>query len=210
MLKKIKTRLTGSNVIAAIALFAALGGSSYAAMKLPSGSVGASQLAADSVTSSKVKNGTLKAADFAPGQLPSGSAGAAGATGAQGPAGLQGPAGPAGPQGPKGDKGQQGDRGPAGPAGESAPRLFANVASNGTLYGSAGVTANYKRGTGQYEIVFNRNVYACAKIATLADGSSRIISVITTGGSNGTGVAINTTLRDGTSYDSTFNLAVIC
>jgi len=67
-----------------LALFVALGGTSYAAIKLPAGSVGAKQLRSSAVTSPKVKNRSLRATDFAPGTL------------RRGPRGSQGPAGPAG------------------------------------------------------------------------------------------------------------------
>jgi hypothetical protein len=90
-------------VVAAAALVVALGGTGYAALALPSGSVGTVQLKHNAVTSGKVKNGSLLRADFKTGQLPrglagatgpAGPAGAAGATGATGPAGAVGPAGP--------------------------------------------------------------------------------------------------------------------
>ena len=66
-------------------------------------SVGASQLKANAVNSSKVKNGTLLAKDFKAGQLPAGLQGATGATGAAGPAGPAGAAGAAGAKGDPGD-----------------------------------------------------------------------------------------------------------
>jgi hypothetical protein len=78
-----------SNVIATIALFAALGGSSYAA----------AQIAKDSVTTKEVRNRSLLARDFRAGQLKAGPAGVAGPPGAEGPAGPKGPEGPAGPSG---------------------------------------------------------------------------------------------------------------
>lgn len=90
-----------------LALFIALGGTSYAAVKLPAKSVGTKQLKANAVTGAKVKNGSLVAADFG-GQLP------AGATGAQGPAGPAGPAGPKGDTGAAGAKGDQGTQGAQG------------------------------------------------------------------------------------------------
>ena len=68
-------------VIAMIALFAALAGTSYAA------------LARNSVGTLQVKDRSLLAKDFKTGQLPRG------ATGAPGPAGPAGPAGPTGPAG---------------------------------------------------------------------------------------------------------------
>jgi hypothetical protein len=64
MLRRIRARLTYANVIATLALFIALGGSSYAALKLPKNSVKAKQIAAGAVTSSEVKNGSLKSGDF--------------------------------------------------------------------------------------------------------------------------------------------------
>jgi hypothetical protein len=84
-------------VIACIALAIALSGVGYAAVTLPRNSVGAAQLKANAVNSTKVKNRSLKADDFALGQLPAGPMGLPGmpgAPGAPGPAGPQGPVGP--------------------------------------------------------------------------------------------------------------------
>ena len=50
-------------VVACIALAVALGGTSYAAIKLPAGSVGTKQLKKNAVTSPKVKNNALTGAD---------------------------------------------------------------------------------------------------------------------------------------------------
>lgn len=80
-----RERLTFANVTSLLALFVALGGTGYAATSLPANSVGNAQLKADAVGSGKVRDGSLKAKDFADGQLP---AGARGATGPAGPAGT--------------------------------------------------------------------------------------------------------------------------
>ena len=79
-----------ANVTATMALIVALGGTSYAAIKLPANSVGSAQLKKQAVTNSKlranavtsgtVRNGSLRATDFKAGQLPAGPAGPAGAT----------------------------------------------------------------------------------------------------------------------------------
>jgi hypothetical protein len=92
------------NIVAYTALFLAVGGTSYAAVSLPAGSVtskalapGAvthSKLASNSVTASNVKQGSLTSGLFKPGTITNG--------GVRGPAGPQGPAGPVGPQGPGG------------------------------------------------------------------------------------------------------------
>jgi hypothetical protein len=105
-----------ANVVAYLALSIALGGTSYAAAKLPAKSVGVKQLKNGAVTSSKVRNGSLKAQDFKAGQLPAGTRGATGPQGAQGPQGIQG---------------AQGLTGQAGPAGSALGYVF--VLSNGTV-----------------------------------------------------------------------------
>jgi hypothetical protein len=99
---ELKARFTYGNVVATLALFIALGGSSYAAIALTNNSVRSkhikngqvrnADLGANAVTAPKVKNGSLLAQDFAPGQLP------------------------AGPQGLKGDKGNPGAPGAPGAA----------------------------------------------------------------------------------------------
>jgi hypothetical protein len=93
-----------SLVISCLALFVAGTGTGVAITNaLPKNSVGtpqlrnnavvASKIANDAIVSSKVMNGSLKALDFATGQLP------------------KGDTGPAGPAGPKGDTGAKGDKG---------------------------------------------------------------------------------------------------
>ena len=86
--------------VALLALFFALGGTSYAVAKLPRNSVGTKQLKRNAVISSKVKDRSLLARDFRKGQLPAGP---------QGPRGVQGPQGPQGIQGVPGPKGEKGD-----------------------------------------------------------------------------------------------------
>ena len=86
-------------VVALVALFVAMGGAGYAALKLPKNSVGRQQIKANAVNSSKVANRSLLAGDFKAGQLPTG------------PRGLKGdPCLPSDPscKGPKGDTGAQG------------------------------------------------------------------------------------------------------
>jgi len=86
-------------VVALVALFVALGGVSYAATALPRNSVGPLQIRANAVSSAKVQNHSLRAADFKADQLPKGARGPAGPAGAAGPAGPAGPAGAAGVSG---------------------------------------------------------------------------------------------------------------
>jgi hypothetical protein len=117
----IRLRPSPALVIASIALAISLGGTGYAAFKLPKGSVGSPQLRRGAVTSIKVRNRSLLAVDFKRGQLP-----------AAAPAGLKGE------KGDKGEKGEKGDPGPGGPAGsQGAPGLsgleWVETAGGGSL-----------------------------------------------------------------------------
>jgi len=69
-MRKVREKFTFSNAIALIALFVALGGASYAAIKLPKNSVGTKQLKTKAVTDAKVKDGTITAGKLAAGVLP--------------------------------------------------------------------------------------------------------------------------------------------
>ena len=83
-------RPSHATIVAYLALFVALGGTSYAAITLKRGSVKGKHIAKNAVTSPKVKNGSLRLGDFAAGQLPRGEKGE---PGPRGEAGETGPAG---------------------------------------------------------------------------------------------------------------------
>jgi hypothetical protein len=72
-------------VVACVSLALSLSGAAYAvSTALPRNSVGTVQLKNNAVNSAKVKNASLRAADFAPGQIPPGPAGPQGPPGASG------------------------------------------------------------------------------------------------------------------------------
>lgn len=75
-------------IVSIVALVVALGGTSYAALKLPKNSVGPGQIRANAVSSPKVKDGSLLARDFKKGQLPAGARGPKGERGLAGAAGT--------------------------------------------------------------------------------------------------------------------------
>src|SRR4030081_3853982 len=81
-------------LVACLALFVALGGTSYAAFSLPKNSVGSRQLKRGAVTPSKVAKSTLG--------LFKGQKGDSGAQGLKGDTGVQGLKGDTGAQGPAG------------------------------------------------------------------------------------------------------------
>ena len=88
MLNRLANRLTYANVVATLALFVALGGTSYAALKLPRNSVGSAQLRTGAVRSSDVRDQSLGIRDFSRSTRRA-------LKGEQGPAGAPGPPGTA-------------------------------------------------------------------------------------------------------------------
>jgi hypothetical protein len=90
-------RLTFANVTSLLALFVALGGASYAAIRLPANSVGTKQIQNRSITIRKIDRtalASLRGATGLPG--PQGARGVPGAQGVQGPPGPKGAAGASG------------------------------------------------------------------------------------------------------------------
>ena len=103
MLSRLLARASFANLVSLIALFVALGGTSYGlatgsigSREIENGSVRSTDLRNNDVRSGDVRNFSLLEKDFKPGQLPAGPRGATGATGPQGPAGATGAAFPTG------------------------------------------------------------------------------------------------------------------
>jgi hypothetical protein len=121
-----------------IALFVALGGASYAAIKIPKNSVGAAQIKKNAVTSAKVKDRSLLAKDFKAGQIP------------------------AGARGPQGLKGDQGD------PGTPATALFAAVGQDGSWLPdrSSDVSGVTKHGVGDYEVIMLADLTKCTAVVS--------------------------------------------
>ena len=123
ILKRLSRR--HSTAVAYLALFAALGGSAYAAATVTS-----KNIKDGTITGRDVKNSSLDTNKLSPtavssltGQRglagPQGTTGDRGEQGPDGPTGATGPKGEAGSAGPTGSKGDAGPQGPAGPAGPS-------------------------------------------------------------------------------------------
>lgn len=118
--------------IGLLALFVALGGTSYAAAKLPRNSVGTPQIRSGAVTQAKlapaVRDQLTKPAVLA----------SPGTPGAQGAAGPKGDTGAPGEPGAKGDSGAPGEPGAQGSKGDLGPTAGA-VGGLGTTVATAGV-----------------------------------------------------------------------
>ena len=112
ILRRLSRRHT--TAVAYVALFAALGGSAYAAV-----TVTGKNIKDGTITGRDVKNSSLGTDKLSPSAVSSlaGRPGPAGPQGAQGDKGERGPAGAAGPQGLPGSKGDKGDPGPIGSPG---------------------------------------------------------------------------------------------
>jgi hypothetical protein len=167
---------------------------------VPRNSIGSTQLKADAVTGAKVKDASLRAADFGRGQLPQGP---------PGPAGAQGPPGPAGAEGPKGNKG------------DAATALWARVSSIGELVAGKGVADVVHIQTGIYPIKFDRDVTGCALVVSPEGGTSwveahqlpnqaRTVWVFVTHVSLGTPSNGNQEIKAIKTEDGAFSVAVFC
>lgn len=181
-------RLSPAMIVACIALAVALGGVGYAAIKLPANSVGALQLKANAVNSSKVLNGSLLNADFKTGQAP------------------VGPIGPTGPTGPAGAKGDPG---------VPATVLRAIVNTDGSIVspGASGVTAALRTGTGTYRVQFNQSVASCAIVVTPALGFRAVAAAnqALSGSLAATDVAVTEVdMTSGQGADGGFSIAAFC
>jgi Collagen triple helix repeat (20 copies) len=110
--KHIRHRITPANAIATVAVFFALGGGAYAAVRLPANSVGTPQIKNRAVTPAKLSAAARRTLVGSPG--PTGPSGPVGSIGARGPEGL---AGAKGEPGMRGETGMPGSNGTAGPRG---------------------------------------------------------------------------------------------
>jgi hypothetical protein len=138
-MRRITNRLTYANVAATLALFVALGGSSYAAATLPRNSVGSRQLKTNSVGAAELKRKAVRSTEISDRSIRlrdiSKSARRA----------LHGQTGAAGPPG---------------------PTFFETVASSGELV-KGNATGQESNGVGVRLLAFSRSVSGCVPAATL-------------------------------------------
>jgi hypothetical protein len=199
-----------NNAVAYLALFVALGGTSYAATQLDGGdiknrSLSARDIKRNSLTSNEIRDHSLRSRDFLVGDLPQG------------------------PQGDKGGKGDKGDRGDTG--GVDTTILWAVVRSDATLARGRHAVSSQKLqfpmqppATGVYIVTFDRDVTQCAYVATeggdtgvvsagISDAHQIQVHPSTQGGANS--VLVTTSRRNFTNntpetLDLGFHLIVAC
>jgi hypothetical protein len=130
VISRLRKRLTYANVIATLALFVALGGSSYAAISITGrdvrdGSLTGSDLKRASIGTREIRDGSVAKRDLTKSlqesHMPAGSASGQGPKGDTGPAGSQGQPGADGKPGADGAPGAKGDPGPPGPSDVEGP-----------------------------------------------------------------------------------------
>jgi hypothetical protein len=143
--------------LALLALFLALGGTSFAASNAlqPKNSVGTAQVINGSLQTIDLRKDALKALKGNTGPRgPAGTPGAPGSPGATGAQGVQGSPGATGAQGAQGAPGQ------------SATKLFVAMDASGTPTKNSGATLATRAGAGVYRIAFNTDITNCVYLAT--------------------------------------------
>jgi hypothetical protein len=181
------------NHLALLALFFALGGTSYAA--------GTALLPKNSVGSRQVINGSLQTADLSK----------------RAQRALKGRRGLKGPQGAPGASGAKGDKGDPGPPG---PTHFARVKATGELVSGTATSAS-RFGTGIYFVRFPSAIDRCGGAANSASFAGfdnsvfRVWAQLSIGYGNGGAVdpltvTVSLFQSNGSGVDSSFTLVLAC
>jgi hypothetical protein len=203
MITRIRGRLSYANVVATLALFVALGGASYAALRVTGDNVVDSSLTGRdirraSLGTTDIRDRSLLERDFRPGQLP------------------------AGPPGPQGDPGPQGPPGEPGPSGSpNGAAVWAVVLPGGGVLNSSGGVTVERSGPGNYLVHVPRDTQGCAPMATVSSttgaspGSFRqsppsIPAAFAVAQAFDRGVNVRIFGHDGVIMDGPFALALYC
>jgi hypothetical protein len=188
-LSRLRERLSYANVTATLALFVALGGTSYAAITLPRNSVGSAQIRHGAVGSSELHKGAVRSSDIR------NQAVSLNDLSVRARAALSQP-------------------GPQGPPGTPAVSEHVQVNSGGVSSGTGGVS-HPDATSNVYTVTFKRDVSACAYGATLAAVPGGSVPVppagrITVASAGGPNVVVNTFDAAGNPTPEPFHLIVAC
>lgn len=195
--KRVRGRLTYANVTASLALFVALGGTSYAVAQLPRNSVGAAQIRSSAVGSSEMRSRAVISRHIRDRSVALRDISPAARRRLSGQRGLTGP---------------QGQAGPPGPAGVT---YRAAVDSTGLLVRGNARQAGTGASLGTFLVFFPQPVEQCVATATLArnaggspeDPPAGRITVSHAGGDT---IFVRTFDQNGTATQLPFNLIVAC
>jgi hypothetical protein len=189
---RLRSHLTYANVMATIAVFVALGGTSYAVVRLPKNSVGSKQIRGNAVGSSEIRKSAVRSSDIKDRSV------AVRDLTLSARERLRGQTGPTGPQGP---------------AGSPVATLSAAVSAGGIYERSNGTStaSSNHRDVGVYSVDFNRDVSTCYAIATVKGNQAGEISVETSPTMDELKrVVVFTRDSAGTLSDRPFHLIVVC
>ena len=196
-MRRLQQRLTYGHVVATMALFIALGGTSYAVSQLhrdsvgsaqiKRGAVGPSELRRSAVSSRAIRNGSISVRDM--------SRGARSAL--------------------RGAKGDPGPMGAPGPKGETGITYRAVVNSGGRVVRGNAVTTSHQGGSGTYSVAFDRDISGCVATATLSDAQNgptleRPPAGRINVGLDGPRVLVRTFAPEGTVQDLPFSVIAAC
>ena len=184
-MKALQRKLSFANITSAMALFIALGGTSYA-LTLPKNSVGREQLRSNAVGSPEIRKGAVRSSDVRDRSL------GVKDLSKRARESLRGATGPAGPPGPAGVTLREAVR-----------------ATGGRSRGNA--TGSSFDGTNEYLVTFDRSVDDCVSTATLAtvEGVAPPAGRITVAHEAGS-VRVRTYNAAGGAQGFPFNLIVAC
>src|SRR4051812_28018939 len=189
---RLRARLTYANTMATIAVFIALGGTTYAAATLPRNSVGAAQIRTNAVGPSELRTGAVRSSELHDASITLRDI----STSAR--------------------NALRGQQGPAGPPGTSGVTYRAAVNSGGGTPAGNARGVNHQGGSNEYTVVFDHDVSVClysATLAAVANGSTieqppaGRITVASAGGGN---VLVKTYAADGGPAEAPFHLLVAC
>jgi hypothetical protein len=191
-LTRLRAGITYANAMSTIAVFIALGGTTYAAVTLPRNSVGSAQLRTNAVGAGEIRTGAVRSTELNDGSVTLRDL----SNGAQ--ASLRG------------------TQGPAGPAGADAVTYRAAVNTGGGTPAGNAQGASHQGGTNEYTVTFGRDVSSCQYSATLAavpngpnieQPPAGRITAASAGGGN---VLVRTYAPDGTPAEAPFHLLIAC
>lgn len=168
------------NIIGYVALFAAVGGTSYAAVRPKAGSVTSAALARGAVTHAKLARNSVTSVNVKPGSLTASDFKSASSVDST--TGSQGTTGAGGKQGAKGDPGPQGPAGPTGPAGGATTtmRTQSSGSVNATHGGSTNIplsTTTWTQAAGELNLIAGVVTMHVPSSCTGSFGNALVINV---------------------------------